>query len=275
LDGDSFDYTPFTPFLSSMRDRFAPLIHAASNLYLWLGLLGLGLIAYLGLTLFDHVLMPTYTRQGESVEVPQVEAMPVEDALAALEARGLRAERVESRFVGTRPPNEVLEQEPSAGSHVKRGRLVYITVNSSERPERPVPGVVGLGVEDAQAQLRSIGFNVVTQADDVPSPYRNTVTRQQPDRGSELALGETVTLYYSTGPADFYVEAPDVTGLTVGEAQAQLRGESLGSIVVGGDGDLEATVLRQSPDPGTRVRGGHEVRLFTQPEEADGDLLDI
>jgi beta-lactam-binding protein with PASTA domain len=258
-----------------MRERLAPLLRVAQNVYFWIGLAAIALSIYLMLALFDSVVMPSYTRQGEVVVVPQVEQMNVEDALATLEDQGLRAERVESRFVAERPPDEVLEQEPSAGAEVKRGRLVYITVNSSERPERQVPGVLGLGVDDARAQLRSIGFRVETQADDIPSPYQNTVTRQSPERGQSLALGETVTLYYSTGPADFYVEAPDVTGLSVGEARAQLREQSLNSIVVGGGDEEAATVLRQSPEPGTRVRGGHEVRLFTEPEGEDDTSLNI
>ncbi len=259
-----------------MRERFAPLLRTAKNLYFWLGVAVLALFVYIGLAVFDNLIMPSYTRQGQAVEVPQVERMLLEDALATLDAQGLEAEQVESRFVGDRPPNEVLEQEPSAGSQVKRGRLVYITVNSSERPERQIPSVIGLGVEDAQAQLRSIGFKVETQADDIPSPYKNTVTRQQPDRGVQLAVGETVTLYYSTGPSDFYVSAPDVTGMSVEAAREQLRGESLNSIVVGEGDDEGATVLRQSPEAGTRVRGGHEVRLFTDPAEVEeGSGLDI
>ncbi len=259
-----------------MRERLAPLLRTAKNFYFWMGVAALALFVYLGLAVFDNLIMPSYTRQGQSVEVPQVERMLLEDALATLDAQGLEAERVESRFVGDRPPNEVLEQEPSAGAQVKRGRLVYITVNSSERPERQVPSVMGLGVEDAQAQLRSIGFKVETRADDIPSPYKNTVTRQQPERGEQLAAGETVTLYYSTGPSDFYVSAPDVTGMSVQAARAQLRGESLNSIVVGEGDDDGATVLRQSPEAGTRVRGGHEVRLFTDPLEVDeGGGLDI
>lgn len=260
-----------------MRERLSPLLRVAANVYFWAGVAVLALVVYLALALFDSIIMPSYTRQGEVVVVPQVERMDVEAALATLGDYGLRAERVESRFVGERPPNEVLEQEPSAGAEVKRGRLVYITVNSSERPERQVPGVLGLGVADAQAQLRSIGFDVATQADDIPSPYQNTVTRQQPERGDVLPLGETVTLYYSTGPADFYVEAPDVAGLSIAEARAQLREQSLNSIVVGTEEDDAKTVLRQSPDPGTRVRGGHEVRLFTEAaiEEEDGGRLDV
>ena len=84
----------------------------------------------------------------------------------------------------------------------------------------------------------------------------------------------TVTLWYSTGPSDTYEMVPDVVGLTVREARQVLLGNKLRALAVGVDEQDadEMTVLRQSREPGTRVRGGYEIRLFVTEEASESDL---
>ena len=76
--------------------------------------------------------------------------------------------------------------------------------------------------------------------------------------------GTKITLWYSTGLGNTYITIPDVTGMTVAEAQETLLRRKLRAVVIGREEDFdglgEPTVKRQSRDPGTRVREGFELR---------------
>ena len=117
---------------------------------------------------------------------------------------------------------------------------------------------VGLG-------LVALGLRVAeTLPDSIPHPHENTVTRQQPVPGDSLPQGASVRLWYSTGLGNSFASVPDVTGLTVREAQQALLENKLRSVVIGAreDEDLaEQVVQRQSREPGTRVLEGFEIRL--------------
>jgi beta-lactam-binding protein with PASTA domain len=112
------------------------------------------------------------------------------------------------------------------------------------------------------------------QADPIPSPYPNTVTRQRPEPGDSLDRGEAVRLWYSTGLGDEQVAVPALQGLPVDEAKQRLLDRELRSIVVESgrpseDGDETGAAARrlfvreQGSAPGTQVRAGTEIRLFT------------
>lgn len=261
------------------------------NLYFWGGLALLVLLLFGAYLLFDEVLMPEYTRYGVSVTVPAVTGEPVEQARDELEEQDLRVEDLEETFNPSLPRGVVLEQNPLAGSAVKPGRRVYLKVNTGEEPTVRVPRVVSASVREARNRLQALGLEVEdVREDSVPSPYANTVTRQQPPPGDSLPKGAGVTLWYSEGNQDApYATVPEVAGLSVGEARQALLEEKLRSVVVrqsetgdgqNGDGQDGAPpgeealgrleVTRQSPAPDTRMRQGSEIRLYVGGENVEG-----
>jgi serine/threonine-protein kinase len=66
-----------------------------------------------------------------------------------------------------------------------------------------VDNVVGMTAADATQALQDDGY-VVELGDDIPSDEykKGYVAEQDPEAGNELAKGETVTLYVSSGPAE-------------------------------------------------------------------------
>ena len=52
----------------------------------------------------------------------------------------------------------VLDQEPNAGASVKRGRKVYLTLNSSDFKEVKLPKISGLTLRQARNVIESLGF---------------------------------------------------------------------------------------------------------------------
>ncbi len=246
-----------------------------TNVYFWLGLVGLGAVLLVLYVVINSALMPAYTRHGNAVEVPRVLDTSYIEAERLLLSQGFTVEKISRRFGGEAAQGQILDQTPAAGSQVKSGRRIYLTVNEGIRPRRRLPSFIDTSVRDARARIEALGLRVgEVVADSVPSQYRNTVTRQSPAPGDSVLEGTAVTLWYSTGPSDTYEEVPDVVGLTVAEARALLLEHSLRALVVGADGQEahDMIVLRQSRESGTRVRGGYEIRLFVTDDGFDEDV---
>ncbi len=257
-----------------MMSRFASFLRFTRSLftnpYFWGGLLLLGLLGALAYLAIDTWLMPAYTRQDVAIAVPDVRHYPIDEAERLLTSLDLQVQREVQRFNPALERDVVLDQKPAPNTPVKPGRRIYLTVNSGTVPSVQVPNVEGLSLREARNRMRAVGLLATdVRPDSIPSPAPNTVTRQDPPPGASVPQGTSVTLWYSTGLGETYVTVPDVTGLSIEEARRLLLTHRLRSVVLGASTE-DATALRiekQSPDPGTRVREGFEVRLFVQQNE--------
>jgi beta-lactam-binding protein with PASTA domain len=240
------------------------VVSLATNTLFWAGLAAVIVLAALLLLTFDRAIMPSYTRQDVAVVVPDVENVPFENARRLLEARDLQVERIVQRFNPNIPRETVVDQNPPPNTRVKPGRHIYLSVNSGSLPTVTVPRVEGLALREAKNRMITAGLRVASERPDpVPSPYENTVTDQSPPAGTTVDRGSSVTLWYSTGLGSEYVEVPDVKGMTIEEARRALLALRLRSVAVDAISE-EDTVSRQSRAPGTHVRQGFEIRLFTE-----------
>lgn len=246
----------------------------ATNEYFWAGFTFLLLLLFGFYLLVDRMLLPEYTRHEVAVEVPDVLDQSYEEAEALLAQHDLRAERLTRRFNPELPRDAVIDQEPAGEMQVKPGRRVYLTVNAGETPTVIVPDLANMSLREARNRARALGLEIEEELpDSIPSPHRNTITRQEPESGESVEEGDSLTLWYSTGLGEAFVSVPDVTGMTAEEAQDELLSLKIRSVVVAPSPDVddeeaeeELVVIEQSRDPGTRVREGFEVRLFLGEE---------
>ena len=105
--------------------------------------------------------MTHYTKHGESVEVPKVEGMMINDAEYALEELDLVAVVVDSAYVRKLPAGIVLDQKPVGGSCVKSGREIYLTINQKQTPMNTIPDIAGnCSRREAEARLKALGFKI-------------------------------------------------------------------------------------------------------------------
>ena len=123
--------------------------------------------------------------------------------------------------------------------------------------------------------------------DSIPSPYANTITKQEPLPGDSLQEGNPVDLWYSTGLGETEVDVPNVVGRTVEGARTFLLQRELRSVVVDTSmTDPDSTsretedvsestlfVRRQGRPPGSTVQAGTEIRLFTTDDAEQADSL--
>ncbi|MFG3162898.1 Stk1 family PASTA domain-containing Ser/Thr kinase [Streptomyces sp. NPDC048232] len=129
----------------------------------------------------------------------------------------------------------ICDQDPKQGTSVDKQSTVNLVV-STGAPKVAVPNVIDKDVDTATEQLENKGFKVETKQTE-SSQDEGTVLSQDPDPGSELEKGSTVTL--EVAKAEAKATVPDVVGRSCDEAKAQMQ-----------NNDLEATCTDQpTQDP--------------------------
>jgi len=115
-----------------------------------------------------------YTRHGKSVEIPNVKALRLETARPLLEANDLSYQIIDSTYNKSVSPGTIIETIPPVGSKVKRGRVIYIRLNSYSAGMISVPDVKDVSQRQATAMLKALGFEKILIRW-VEGPYRDLV----------------------------------------------------------------------------------------------------
>lgn len=105
--------------------------------------------------------MDDFTHHGIEVEVPNIKGKPVADAEYELGLARLTPVRTDSAYNRNLPAGTVLEQLPASGSHVKEGREIYLTIDSSQTPTLAMPDIAdNCSLREAEAKLKALGFKL-------------------------------------------------------------------------------------------------------------------
>ncbi len=136
----------------------------------------------------------TVPDSGERVVVPDVAMLSLAEALDVLSATEFLVEfpliREDSEVA---PDGRVVRTEPAAGALVTPGASIRIVIADSGL-EIPVPNVVDLFFDTAEASLRNLGFTPVPEFRTVPfgDPRVGVVIEQTPDAFTVIPLGAEV-----------------------------------------------------------------------------------
>lgn len=201
----------------------------------------------------------------KEVEIPGVVELPKEDAIAALEAAGFKNFTFSEVHHDVIPAGHVVRQRPVAGQVVKQNRTIELVLSKGEVLIE-VPGVEGLDVRVAEANLQAKGLKAERTYESSEDYDSGIVIRQDPIEGVHLPRNQTVNLVVSTGPRPF--KMPNVVDKTLAEAEAVFknlmvdvrqawnppRGESPGGIVTD-----------QTPAGDEDVKPGDIVYLYLRP----------
>lgn len=158
----------------------------------------------------------------ELFPLPQLTGTPIDAAKQALSNAKMTLGTVTESFSDTVAAGVVMAQDPTAGTPLKHGSPVSLTVSKGPQPI-PIPKVVGMTQADAVAALTAAGFQpsvADTPVFDRTIPAGSVVT-QNPGAGQSLTRGSTVTLTLSKGPR--MVHVPNFVGQQVSAAQDALQ----------------------------------------------------
>ncbi len=125
--------------------------------------------------------------------VPPVTGSSRKEAASILRGEGFKVEPIEEESDEDR--NEVIRQEPAAGTMVQEGSVVRIYY--SDGPEQ-VPNVVGMNEQQAVRAIEAAGFKADVFESDDTTEEKGTVFRQIPEGGQTRPEGDTITIFVST-----------------------------------------------------------------------------
>jgi beta-lactam-binding protein with PASTA domain len=238
-------------------------------------LLAIVIVVVVIFTIVSMVLKST-TRHGESLTVPDITGLKMEDAEKILADKKLKYIITDSLFFEDKPKNSVLDQNPSPQSKVKEGRVIYIVLNSNKAPLVNMPNLIDVSLRQAQVMLQSVGLKA-GRLIYKPDIAQNVVLEQlygnqSLPAGAKVPKGSTIDLVLGDGLGAGDVSLPDLTGMTLEEASNLLNSSSLtiGSVVYQGSvkDSASAKVFKQTPafTDGVMVGTGQPIDLFLKQE---------
>lgn len=227
-----------------------------------------------------------YTNHGESITVPDLREMTLEQVKRHLKTKDLRYTILDSTYIRGKLPETVIEQDPVPGANVKENRRIYLTINSKTPPIVEIPNIIQASLRHAEKQLQSVGLEV-GELEYVPYKYKNLVLKiklngSEIEPGTKVEKGSHITLVLGNGLGNTRIPVPTLVGLSYLEARIAIQGMSLTVGAVVRDDDVRETqsdnaiVYRQipAPDDGTEITIGEPVDLFlrspySEPRETE------
>lgn len=213
------------------------------------------------------------TRHGKVGVVPKLEGMSVDSAIKVLEKEGFEFV-IDSTFDKNNGLNQVLDQQPEAGSKVKGGRIIFLTVNKANPPLVAMPNLLNLSLRSAEAQMRKHGL-VFGDTFFVYDIAENTILEQRfngkiIESGTRIPEGSVIDITVSKGLSDETVNIPDLIGMKYVEALKLLEEKGLrySQLFTGRISD-SATALVYSQYPESRNEYGEPLRVYK------GDRIEV
>lgn len=140
----------------SLKDFFS----FKNNRFFWLNLIAMPCFVVAVILGVLHWL-DTYTHHGESIIVPNVNGLPLKQAEIEFDKKNLKFMVVDSNYVKGMLAGGILDQKPAGGAKVKKGRTIYLTINTDEVPKIAIPDIIdNSSYRQAEARLRSLGFKL-------------------------------------------------------------------------------------------------------------------
>lgn len=222
------------------------------------------------LILFDVVIMPLYTEQGNETQIPNVINLSLQAAETRLSEADLSAVEGGEEYDPTRPKGVVINQVPEAGSVVKKGRKVTITLSKGSA-SAIVPRLEGYTLREARMLLGKEGLqpgSIIWFTDETLPD--GVVITSMPPPGTVMKLNAGVQLMVNRVESNMLVKVPKFIGMDL--AQARILAEDnyllIGDLNYSFDAKLlPETVIAQSAAFGQLVPKWTAINLTVSASE--------
>ncbi|WP_424963819.1 PASTA domain-containing protein [Ekhidna sp.] len=235
-----------------------------------------------------YVWLPISTNHGETITVPDIQGMTVDELDEFLGKRNLRFEATaDSSYSPNHPPLAVLRQVPKPNTKVKENRKIYVTLNAESPPKVRMPKVEDLSLKSAMMVLKSYDLKL-GEVKYIPDVFFGVVHEAKMNgrtvmEGEKIEKGSVINLVAGDGYGNTQFQSPNLIGLEQEEAEVAIIGSGLkiGKIEItdkslagftaidsAGNDMLEyreiapGTVQQQYPRPERRVKIGDPVDIW-------------
>ncbi|WP_080942946.1 Stk1 family PASTA domain-containing Ser/Thr kinase [Clostridium baratii] len=199
---------------------------------------------------------------SKNVEVPNLIGMTMDEAEKAASAVDLKVVKVKE-VKNEAKTGTIVESNPTAGSSVKKGSTIEVTVSGGEKIF--MADLVEDSLEDAKSKLESLGLkNIKVRYDYSDEIPEGNVISQDPNSGSEIDKNTKITLVVSKGKKVETVKVPSVIGMSESDAKDKLISLGLKVSVetqATTDESKNGKVVGQSLDANTSANPGDTITL--------------
>jgi beta-lactam-binding protein with PASTA domain len=186
---------------------------------------------------------------GRWTNVPDLLNQDKDTAIGMLQEAGLDPKLGQEQFSETVPKGAVISAEPATGELI-RGSDVQLVISKGAERFQVDPALVGQPLDAVQTALNALPIGQTTTDQFSDNVDQGSVIGFDPQPGTELKRGDTVTIVVSSGRAP--VKVPNVVGQSPDAAQGTL--EQLGFAVerdAGRSADVgKGQVMAVKPGPG-------------------------
>ncbi|NJN28087.1 MAG: PASTA domain-containing protein [Cyclobacteriaceae bacterium] len=238
---------------------------------------------------FFYAYLPSTTRHGETITVPNLEGMSLNEMDDFLKRRNLNYEVADSNYFEKYPALAILKQYPLPGAYVKEGRKIYLTINKNNPELTIMPDLIDGSLKNAELVLQNAGLKrgkITYKPDLAPNAvleqwYGGEVI----EAGAKVAMGSEIDLVVGDGLGQRVFSVPRFIGLPIDEADFSVKASGLttGSVIVKIINNAQKEqlleiaaaleidtvsilksghVFRQRPEIGTDIRLGQQVDLW-------------
>ena len=234
-----------------------------------------------GLILLVNIILGIVTQHGKEVTVPDFTNMSFSEAMYTGERAGVKVHVTDSVYVRRMQRGAVFSQNPEAGSHVKKGRRIHLTINAVVPKKISMPLVVGYSLRQAKSELNSRGLTIgrLIYVNDIAT---NNVLKQlyhnrEIAAGTQVVSGSAIDLVVGLNSEDSRTYAPNVVGMKYLRAVDAIHDNSLNVSKLVFDGSvknytdsLNAVVYEQRPASSNvplTMGAGVSIYLTTQEDK--------
>ena len=220
----------------------------------------LAIVFVVALVVVINLLLGMFTNHGETITVPDLTSMSVSEASREAGSHKLRVEVTDSIYVRRMAKGAVYSQNPKAGSQVKKGRRILLTINALHSKKVTMPNLVGYSMRQAKAELgtRGLVLGKLVYVNDIAT---NNVLRQlhgnmEIEPGTPIESESVIDLVVGLSQEDNMTSVPDTRGLKRSSAIDLIQENSLNikkivydTTVKTYEDSTKAFVWRQAPEP--------------------------
>ena len=219
-----------------------------------LPLAALGILALLALV--GWVAYATIPEPPPTSQVPKLEGISLQEARDRVGEDFNVA--VSERRDSEEPKDTVLEQDPAPSEEREQGSDISVVVSGQQVVE--LPDVIGDSRDEAESALSEEDFEVNVETEESAADEEGNVISQSPSAGDRADFESEVTITVGEGPST--VEAPDLSGMTVSEAESELSDADLelGEQSEAASSEVdEGGITDQTPAAGSEAEPGSAV----------------
>jgi serine/threonine-protein kinase len=198
------------------------------------------------------------------VIVPDFRGKDIDYCTRQLESISLIPRIKSFEFSQVVPADHIIDQVPMPGETVKKGRDLHLTISRGKKSDS-MPFLYGKHIDEAKIEVLKNGLKLnhvsYTHHDKIQKYH---VIASSPSQGVFIKSGTDVSLLVSLGKKPKEYIMPDITGMTIEQAENEIQKRNL--VIdkiesVFSPDHRQSVILSQKPEYGVRVKEKQKVSL--------------